>query len=348
MRFYRESGLCDSLYTLRNLGANTQVAILANDLTVPRALDPYNDDFFYLEDRRSNFPVRDRLIRRAVRAGATIFDGEILYVEKVDVEEDEIKKVALRRCNYFAYASLSLQLQKALQSKWRRSAAHQQHLATFRAAISRPLQPQALGCVCVTVFEEGGELLVALAHRSSEVLNASNIKGVMPTFGVESNIIGHEHSRYSVIFYNYLKEFAEEFFDLEDLIEMVKARRAHPDWILQLPAVEAVEREVRDGRLITEYLGVAINPTDGAFVCALLAWFRSGPFYRDLKRDLRANWESSSDEHNAPSVQFVPLFDPCIDEWADHKEIGAETAFAIDLARRRMKGTRWERLRSKE
>jgi hypothetical protein len=250
--------------------------------------------------------------------------------------------VELRRCNYFAYASLSLQLQKALRTRGRHSVQHKRHLTTFDVAISRPLQPQVLGCGFVTLFEENGELFVALAHRSSEILNVSNTKGILPTFGAESNIVGKERSRYSLLFYNYLKEFAEEFFDLEELVEMVKARRVHPDWILRLPAVEAIAREVKNGRLTMEYLGVAISPIDGAFLCAVLAWFRPGSFYGALKRDLHANWESSPDEQNAPAVQFVPLFDPLIDELADHGEIDPGSAFAIDLARGRVKEVRGE------
>jgi hypothetical protein len=337
MRFYLEHGWGDSLYTPSNLGSHKQIPILANDLNIPRSLDPYKDNLFYLADGRSDFPVQEKLIRRSARAGATVFDGEILYVEKVEVDEDAIKRVELRRCNFFAYASLSLQLQKGLRGRWRHSARHEQHFTTFKAAIAQPLQPLTLGCTCVTLFEHNSEVLVALAHRSSEVLNDSDVKGVLPSFGAEANIVGHQRSRYSLLFYNYFKEFAEEFFDLEELIQMARARRAHPDWILQLPAVEAITREARSGRLTVEYLGVGINPADGGFKCALLAWFRSDSFYRQLERDLRANWESSADERNTPSVQFIPLFDPLIDEWADHDELGPMSIFAIDLARARIK-----------
>jgi hypothetical protein len=39
-------------------------------------------------------------------------------------------------------------------------------------------------------------------------------------------------------------------------------------------------------------------------------------------------------------VQFVPLFSPLIDEWADNEELGAMSAFAIDMARKLIKKTR--------
>jgi hypothetical protein len=67
MRFYRECGLYESLYTPSNLGTKERIPILANDLAIPRALDPYKDGLFYLEDRRSNFPVQERLVRRSAK-----------------------------------------------------------------------------------------------------------------------------------------------------------------------------------------------------------------------------------------------------------------------------------------
>jgi hypothetical protein len=339
VRFYTEHGLRDSLYTPSELGKNNQIPILAANLSIPRRLDLNRDYLFLVEDSRSSFPVNNKLLRQAVRAGAVIFGGDILYVAKVDVEDDAIAGVTLRNCDYLAYASLSLQLQRMLREhRVGRSGSpqHKEYLSTFRNAIASPVQPQALGCAFVTLFESGGDVLVAISQRSSKVLNGSNSKGVVPTCGVESNNIGGEQSRYALLFYNFLREFAEEFFDLEELVESAKARRAHPDWILQIPAVESVVREARNGRLVMEHLGVAINPLDGAFVCAVLARFRSAPFRRDLVRGLQANWESSHGDLNEPPIQFISLFDPLLDKWADDGEIAPEAAFALDLARKRM------------
>lgn len=340
VRFYTEHGLHDSLYTPSELGKNNQIPILTAGLSVPRRLDLNRDYLFRIEDGRSSFTVNNKLLRQAVRAGAVIFGGDILYAAKVDVEDNAIARVTLRNCDYLAYASLSLQLQKALREHWlrkSRSVQHEEHLCSFRDAIASPVQPQALGCAFVTLFEGGGDVLVAMSQRSSKVLNGSSSKGVLPTCGVESNIIGGEQSRYALLFYNFLREFAEEFFDLEELVESAKARRAHPDWILQIPAVESVLREARNGRLVMEHLGVAINPLDGAFVCAVLARFRSASFRRELVRGLQANWESSHGDLNEPPIQFIPLFDPLLDKWADDGEMAPEAAFALDLARKRVK-----------
>ena len=86
-----------------------------------------------------------------------------------------------------------------------------------------------------------------------------------------------------------------------------------------------------------EHLGVAISPLDGAFVCAVLARFRSASFRRTLARELQANWESSHGDLNEPPIKFISLFDPLLDKWADNGEIEPEAAFALDLARKRLK-----------
>ena len=336
MQFYQRRDLISSLY-VSNVGTGGPIPLLASTLIIPRTLGFYRDNILLLEDGKDVFPARERLINQATRAGATIFDGEILHITDIETEGESIVHVGLKRCNYFAYASLSMRLQGALRARWRGKSLHEQHLSTFQAAVLQPLQPQVLGCVCATLFEEDGEILIAIAHRSPEVFNSSNARGLLPNFGAESNAAGRQRSRYSLLFYNFLREFAEEFHDLDDLTEMLKARRAHPDWIMSLSVIENVLHEAATGRLTMEHLGVAINPTDGALLCAILAWFHSPPFYRELRENLPANWESSNDERGNFAIQFVPLFDPLIDEWADNNEISPSSIFAIDLARKRVK-----------
>lgn len=336
IKFYRDHGLYDSLY-VPSMGANKPIPLLASNLIMPRTLSPYKENIFDLKDKKTIFPVHARLIKRAVRTGATIFDGEIIYVTGLESQGDSVERIELKSCNYFAYASLSLRLQTDLRARWRRKTTHKECLATFQTAVSEPLQPQVLGCACVSIFEDNDEHLIAIAHRSAEVFNGSGMRGVIPNFGAEPNVIGRQRSHYSLLFYNFIKEFAEEFYDLDELTEMLKARRAHPDWILHLPPVERVLHEAKSSQLILEHLGVAVNPTDGALVCAFLARFTSPLFFRKLRAELRANWESSNDGIDIPSIQFVSLFDPLIDEWADNGELGPSSVFAIDLARKRLR-----------
>jgi hypothetical protein len=155
-----------------------------------------------------------------------------------------------------------------------------------------------------------------------------------PTSG--ANTLAGETSRFSILFYNFAKEFAEEFFDLEELVDVMNSRRAHPDWIVRLPTVAPLVREASRRRLKIELLGTCINPTDGAMGCAALAYFESASFLHVLERELKANWESAYGPHGSPPVEFLPLFDSRIDEWARTGGIDSTSMFALDLARLRL------------
>lgn len=140
--------------------------------------------------------------------------------------------------------------------------------------------PQAVGCSCVSVFTTADGPVVAVARRSSAVLHSPSSIAVIPSFGLESNVVAGQESRFGLFMYNYLREFAEELFDLEELIHVATARRVHPDWNFELPQVSRVIEEVDGARVKVVSMGASINPYDGALDYALLAEFNSSDFLR--------------------------------------------------------------------
>jgi hypothetical protein len=282
--------------------------------------------------------VNQGYISALKRADAIVFDGEALYATRITTSDSSIDRIMLRRCNYFSYASLSMQLQSSLRRPTHRNELIiTEHLRDFDTAITCPVQPQVLGHPCVTLFNgSNGDVHVAMALRSSSVLTASGMKSVLPNFGVESNMLGEARSRFSLSFYNYLREYAEEFFDYEELIDVKKARRSHPDWILNLPEVTKLMAEIDAGRFRLEYIGIGLNPADNSLLVPLLARFDSNVYMDRLLIDLRANWESSSEVMESAPIQFLPLFSPKIDEWLRNGELDPVSALALDFARCRI------------
>ena len=292
-----------------------------------------------LDNVHDELPVNQAYISALKRADAVVFDGEALYAKRITTSGSNVYSITLRRCNYFSYASLSTQLQNSLQHPTRRNRQIiTEHLRNFDTAITCPVQPQVLGHPCVTLFSSSdGDVHVAMALRSSGVLTASGMKSVLPNFGVEANMLGDARSKFSLSFYNYLREYAEEFFDYEELIDVKKARRSHPDWILTLPEVVKVMTEIDAGRFCLEYLGIGLNPADNSLLVPLLARFESTLYMGRLLTDLRANWESSSEVMESAPIQFVSLFSPKIDEWLSSGELDPVSALALDLARSRIR-----------
>jgi len=167
-------------------------------------------------------------------------------------------------------------------------------------------------------------------------MNLSNIRAVVPTFGLESNAFGQQRSAYSLLFYNYLKEFGEELFDLEEVIHARTARRANPDWIFELPELVRVKREVTSGRLRLTWTGLSISPFGGIVNVAMLAVSTSESFFSFIKRTTKANWEATEGGLPNPPIEYIRLDDPQIDAWVDAGLLSANSAFALDRARQRL------------
>jgi hypothetical protein len=145
--------------------------------------------------------------------------------------------------------------------------------------------------------------------------------------------MGSRPSSYGLTFYNFVREFAEELFDLEELVQMTRARRFDPDWMFQLPSAARVLREVSAGRVQLLRTGLGINPNDGILNCAMIAHFYSPEFFEWLCQESRLNWESAENATPVANLELLRLDDPRIDEWAARKLIDPSSIFSLDLAR---------------
>jgi hypothetical protein len=197
---------------------------------------------------RDVFPFDRRLIASQVKRGARIFDGEVLYVKDRNRLGDGRTRIVAGRCNFFSYATLTLRLQDEV-TRLRSSAKYREFLASLSPDAPVRVQPQAIGCSCATVFESEKGPMLAISNRSTEVVTAASSRATLPSFGMETNAIGGEASQYGVFYHNYVREFAEEFFDLEELVHMMMSRRSDPDWMFQLPQVRTIHDQASSGSL---------------------------------------------------------------------------------------------------
>lgn len=332
--YYRKSGLESSLYSPRMVGAGEPIALLfAPDLDFPRSVGIDSDSLFSCDHSFTRFPVSNRILRWYRRRGVRLFDGEFMWVMDANILARKLTNVRVGRFNFYAYATLCFRLQREMASRWRTPKMHDRFLRTFDSALGSELRPQAVGCMVATLLQGDDGLYIAIAKRSTEVLNGPSTRSLLPVFGMECNAIGNRSSDYGLTFYNFVREFSEEFFDLEELVHMMSARRVDPDWIFQLPSAAAVLREARAGRLQLLRTGFGVNPNDGIFNCALVAHFSSSEFFKWLRTDGRLNWESASDATSSAPLEFVRLDDPRLDVWVDRQEIDPSSVFALDLAR---------------
>ena len=333
--YYRDRGLESSLYCPQLIGSHAPIALLyAADLEFPISVSIKSDTLFSCDHILTRFPASNRILRWYRRGGVRLFDGEFMWLKFARLDGRRLVALDVGRVNFYSYATLCFRLQREISSRWHAPKLHDKYLATFDTALASDLRPQAIGCMVATLLQGDDGLYVAVARRSTEVLNGPGTRSLLPVFGMECNAIGSRASEYGLTFYNFVREFCEEFFDLEELVHMMASRRADPDWIFQLPSAEAIVREAVARRLRIRRTGFGINPNDGILNCALVAHFTSKRFFKWLRAECRLNWESASGSASAPPLEFVRLDDSRLDQWVDLQEIDPSSVFALDMARK--------------
>jgi hypothetical protein len=337
VQHYIEHGLEGDLYHPLFLGSSKPLAIVTHpSWKIQRAVFPDDAGLVTLDAAVKNiFEVDQRLISKRQRQGVRIFDGEILYASALEDALGGGLSLRLARCSFFSHATVSLRLDRALRRSRGQTEYLEAHFAGAANTLRSPSVPLAVGSACAMVFiAPDGYDYIAIQHRSAEVLAQGNLRSVVPCYGMESNQIGGVVSKYGVLAYNFLREYGEEIFDLEEVVHSVSSRRSSPDWILSLPPIASIESELTSGRTKLYATGVCILPRVGIVSVALLARSTSASFFEEVRAETRANWESIEGGNASPPIEFMRLDDSRIDEWIANQQLGESSSFAIDQARR--------------
>lgn len=257
VKYYENAGNSGALYT-PIIGDGSPIAVLRDPtVNVSPAVNLFTDPLFDCDHQYTRLPFNRSMLRRYRRRGARPFDGEFMWVKSARLDGNELAELTIGRVNFYSYATLLDRLQKEILSTWRQPVLHDRHLRDFRSALGGGgLQPQAIGCVTALLVEGPDGTYIAIARRSAKVVNAPGTRSLVPAYGMECNAIAGRVSRYGLTFYNFVREFVEEFFDLEELVHMMASRRVDPDWIFQLPPAADVLNEAAAGRLKLERTGV--------------------------------------------------------------------------------------------
>jgi hypothetical protein len=335
LAIYANHGLESSLYAPKTFPEQALLPILPHPgLGLPMTLEPGREDLVVLDGLATeNFPVDQRLIRKKIARGADIWDGSSLYVKQMQSADDGDVSFSVGICNYFAYVTLA----QRMSAECRRTSGEKpllvKHFRDFSTAMTDGLPPIALAATATCVFESDSGPVVAVQRRSDAVVNAAGMLGVAPIFGLESNRIRTSRSKYSLVYYNFLKEFIEEFFGLEQVIRTATNPRADIDWIFGLPPAVDLIAQVNNGDLTLSCTGAGIDVSDGSLTLALLAHFHAPSYLDIVKSTAVGSWESAPSTQHTPAIDFVPIDDPMFEELANVDAMDPSSIFSLDLAR---------------
>lgn len=327
------------LYETRSIAVGSRLPILF-DPTLPVTgtnVEAQGDTHVVVADHsRTSFQVDRRLIRRTQGRGATLWDGSLLYVTGADLPGPTLR-IRAGVCSYFSYVTFSDKISR--QARRKSSQILDSTYSDLQSVLSGATKPVVVAAATTCVFRnEHGETEVAIQRRSHAVFNGAGELAVIPVFGLEDNTHGGLASRFNVVFYNFVKEFIEEFYGLEELTRAATSPRIAPDWIFEIEPAKRLLAEHAAGRLELRLTGVGSDLTDGSLGLALLASFSSPEYLARLKLDCTASWESAGIVVGERPIKFVPLSDGDQDELdalVRSEGMYPSSLFSLDLARAR-------------
>lgn len=308
-------------------------------------LDPYSDRLIERRPPRAQTsPVNERLLKRRNSMGARLYVSRhnSLYLDQIIDGNGRDLVFRCRPCEYRQIASAIETLEHetfraARMRRFRfigsrtRTPFRDQHMPDLPSGKRRQI-PLSIGSTVVLALKTENSCDIAIHKRSEAVLTSPGTLAVIPNFGYEDNFLGEVRSRYSVIYWNFVKEYLEELFDYEELIGELAYKRDDPDWFFELPEAKRLERARNRGRVDLSILGFGFEALSGTAAVGLLAYITDESLIRELRNKVSPNWEVAPTTANDFGFGFFDYRDERLGQWLLANRFQTSSAFALSLA----------------
>jgi hypothetical protein len=160
--------------------------------------------------------------------------------------------------------------------------------------------------------EDGYDIILQV--RSDKTSTANRVTSIAPTFGL-SPFLGDPPENRGLLFYNFLKEYLEEFFNRKELVRPFRSfhsRGTHKRYYDSIYGSSEVQPLLGDGFNLY-YLGFGFNLINGFPNIGLLALLDSEDDSRFIKEQIDPNWEIASDselDDRELPLSFINSKDP--------------------------------------
>lgn len=174
-----------------------------------------------------------------------------------------------------------------------------------------------------------------LNTRAHETITFGGSKALLPTFGLSPITPGDVDG--NVLVYNLVKEYCEELFRYDDLIERVSHGRVDPYWFYKLPEAAELFEFWRDGIVTIETVGFGVDAMNGTATLGLMMIMHDVGFGDRLKQQIRANWEvAQAVARDDDPVEFIDISDYRLERYLREDRYHFGAAFTLSLALKRM------------
>jgi hypothetical protein len=341
IRYYQRCGRASELYTVQIGDSQETIPLLtsAEWLTSFRVGKGYPPLVCDHGQATRQFSIDQRGLTRRERMGQRLFNAPALYFENVRREGERLQ-VDARRCGYYHVATSLLALEeetfKAVRSKGLRSTpVRDWWLGSPKDGRGQIRKPFSIAASVALVFNTNTGPRILLQTRSHRTVTYGGLGAVIPYFGVVPLAGIQEVARVDeigevdLLETNLAKEYCEELFSYDQLVEETKLRQADPRWFWTLPEAKEMRDMLDAGNASFRCLGFGFDGLNGSATLALMLMFDKPEFADDIIQRIICNWEVADRSTEAESIEFVDLPSPHLESLFASRRLTYGSAFTV-------------------
>lgn len=335
LKYYGES----ELYRCTISGAAEHISLLVDpDWCFQTPLEGLAQIVEEVHERQAkDFRVDEHLIDLRRAAGQRIFNNLTYYVASIS-DPGRPLRIQIGQTDYFSVITNLITLEEEVFDAVRKNSlnapTHNIHLIGLGTARKTTLKPLSFGVavgLVLTTPESGPRIL--LHKRSSETVTHSGSRALFPSFGL-APIGSQQLSIDNLVYLNFVKEYLEEGYDYDELVDNLSDRRANSQWFMSLPEAREIDEARRSGDFRLTALGYGIDCLSGTGTLALLAEVSDGALSARIQDHLTGNWEVADRTISSPALELIPLDSPRLGAYLSAGELHAGSAFTIEQIQR--------------
>lgn len=205
--------------------------------------------------------------------------------------------------------------------------------ATFSSkseALSAKLKPLSFGVNVGFVLKSTEEANVILQKRSTQTVTYGSSMALFPLFGLAPFGGGASADPSELVYTNFVKEYLEEFFDNDDLIDNLSLNRVDPLWFMKLPEAIKIGEARKKGELKIFTLGFCLDALSGTTTLSILVELSNDQLQKEILESIVGNWEVEKPTIEAPSIEIIDLFSSELGRYLQEDLLHSGSAFTLE------------------
>ena len=283
----------------------------------------------------------DLIIDKKEHWGQTLFNGKTLCINKNTIDNETIFYTEVA---YFDLAGCVIEYEnetyKAINSHFSKTPLRDKFLSNIETIMDGTLSRRiSLGGSVVTCMKrKEGPYNILLHKRSNNVITARGAKSIIPQFGFESinqrEIDSFSEIKYpyvGLIFYNIIKEFVEELFNYEELIQNIGAKKIMGKFS-EIEEIKILIDAYNKNQLKIIYLGHGFEMLIGTKILSFLLLIEDEDISEKLISNFDINWEIDNIRESIEMIELSKSGISLLDNYQKNGELTSSSSFALSRA----------------